>query len=71
MKSVTSPDTSDYQHPFEYVMVFVLKILQKKTGLNGSENWQKSGSHWEPRKEAAKGNGKKVDMLIADWCSSR
>lgn len=46
-------------------MVFFLKILKKKIDLNGSQNWQKLDSHCEVRKEAAKGNGKKVDMLIA------
>ena len=33
--------------------------------MNGNQNWQELDSHCEPRKEAVKGNGKKVDMLIA------
>lgn len=32
--------------------------------MNGSQDWQKLDTHCEPRKEAGKGNGKKVDMLI-------
>lgn len=60
-----SPDTSGYQNPFEYTKVFFLKILEKKISLNGSQNWQNLDSHCELRKEAVKGNGKKVDMLIS------
>lgn len=46
-------------------MIFSLKILKKRKGLNGSQDWQKLNSLCEPRKEAAKGKRKKVDMLIA------
>ena len=33
--------------------------------MNGNQDWQKLDCHCELRKEATKGNGKKVDMLIA------
>jgi hypothetical protein len=46
-------------------MVLLPKILQKKKGLNGRQDWQKLDCHCKLRKEAEKGNGKKADVLIA------
>lgn len=57
-------DIFDFQDFFEYRMVFFFKIFKKKKILNGCQDWQILDCYCDSRKEVAKGNGEKVDMLM-------